>query len=133
MPENYQQGLKEIVRIDPENASAFIEELKKVSPDFAEYFVGFAFGKIYSRPLLEPKFKELIAIANLTASGHSKSHLKLRILGAIRTGCSKEEITEVIIQSIIYIGFMKAITALSLVKDAFEEHGLNVKAKSPNS
>jgi 4-carboxymuconolactone decarboxylase len=57
----YRQGLKEINRLDPENGAAFIEELKSVSPDFAEYFVEFAFGSIYSRPVLKPKYKELIA------------------------------------------------------------------------
>jgi 4-carboxymuconolactone decarboxylase len=126
MSDAYRKGLKEIVQIDPENGAAFIEELEKVSPDFAEYFVEFAFGKIYTRSVLDSKIKELIAIANLTAISHSPSHLKLRILGAIRVGCSKQEIMEVIIQSVIYVGFMKATIALNVVKEVFEEYALLV-------
>jgi 4-carboxymuconolactone decarboxylase len=122
MAEDYRKGLNEIIRIDPESGAAFVEELEKVSPIFAKYFVEFAFGTIYSRPILDPKLKELIAIANLTAAGSGPSHLKLRIIGAIRVGCSKEEILEVIIQSVVYVGFMKATIALGLVKEAFEEH-----------
>jgi 4-carboxymuconolactone decarboxylase len=117
----YQTGLTEIARIDPEHGVAFVEELKKASPDFAEYFVEFAFGRIYTRPVLDPKCKELIAIATLTAMSCNQSHLKLHISGAIKMGCSREEIMEVIIQSVIYVGFMKTTIALNLVKEVFDE------------
>jgi 4-carboxymuconolactone decarboxylase len=123
LPESYLKGLEEIARIDPESGPAFVEELKKISPDFAEYFVGFAFGKVHARNVFEPKFKELIAIASLIALGDCKSHLRLRILGACHAGCSKEEIIEVIIQSLIYVGFTKALVALHLVKEVCEECG----------
>jgi hypothetical protein len=75
--ESFRQGLKEISRIDPESGPAFIEELKRVSPDFADYFVEFAFGSVYSRTVFAPKLKELIAIATLAAMSDSHSHLKL--------------------------------------------------------
>jgi len=39
------KGLEEISAIDPETGPAFVEELKKISADFAEYYVAFAFGK----------------------------------------------------------------------------------------
>lgn len=122
MSESYLKGLEEIAGTDPETGALFVEELKGVSPDFAEYFVGFAFGKIHARKVLDPKVKELVAIASLIALGDGKSHLQLRIMGALRAGCSKEEIIEVAIQSIVYVGFTKAIVALSLVREACAEH-----------
>jgi 4-carboxymuconolactone decarboxylase len=128
MSKPYRQGIEAITRIDPEFGPAFIEELKEVSPDFADYFVEFAFGKIYSRTALEPKCKELLAIASLTALGHGSSHLKLHIAGAIRTGCSREQITEVIIQSVIYVGFMRALEVLHLVKGVFDDMDANPTA-----
>jgi len=99
MSEAYRNGLKEIIRIDPDNGAEFVNELKKLSPEFAEYFVEFELGTIYRRSILEPKLKELIAIATLTAMSYNHSHLKLHILGAIKMGCSKEEIMEVIFLS----------------------------------
>ena len=122
MPEAYLKGLEEIADTDPENGPRFVEELKKVSPDFAEYFVGFAFGKIRARKVLDPKVKELVAIASLIALGDGKSHLRLRILGAVRAGCSKEEIIEVIIQSVVYVGFTRAMVALGLVREVCVDH-----------
>jgi 4-carboxymuconolactone decarboxylase len=121
VPESYLKGLEEISGIDPESGPVFAEELKRISPDFAEYFIGFAFGKIHARTVLEPKMKEMVAIANLISIGDGKSHLRLRIEGARRAGCTKEEIIEVIIQSIVYVGFTKALIALHLVKEVCEE------------
>jgi 4-carboxymuconolactone decarboxylase len=121
MSDSYLKGLKQISDVDPDGGPAFVEELKKISPDFAEYFVGFAFGKIHARTILNPKFKELIAIATLISLGEGKSHLQLRIQAARRAGCSKEEIMEVVIQSIVYVGFTRALIALHLVKEAYEE------------
>ena len=121
MPEAYLKGLEEIAGTDPENGPLFVEELKRVSLDFAEYFVGFAFGKIHARQVLEPKVKELVAIASLIGIGDGKSHLRLRIMGAVRAGCSKEEIIEVIIQSVVYVGFTRAMVALGLVREVFAD------------
>jgi 4-carboxymuconolactone decarboxylase len=121
MPDSYLKGLEEISGIDPESGPAFVDELKRLSPDFAEYFVGFAFGKVHARTVFEPKFKELISIAILIPIGAGESHLRLRIQGAFRAGCSKKEIIEVIIQSIIYVGFTKALVALHLVKEVADE------------
>jgi alkylhydroperoxidase/carboxymuconolactone decarboxylase family protein YurZ len=84
VPESYLKGLEEISAIDPESGPAFVEELKKISADFAEYYVAFAFGQIHARQIFEPKLKELIAIASLISLGDGKSHLRLRIQGACR-------------------------------------------------
>jgi 4-carboxymuconolactone decarboxylase len=121
MPESYRKGLQEIAAIDPEAGPAFVEELKRISPDFADYFVGFAFGKIHARTVLEPQIKELITVAILIAIPDGRSHLRLHIQAAIRAGCTKEEIIEVIIQSIVHVGFTKALIALHLAKEVYEE------------
>jgi 4-carboxymuconolactone decarboxylase len=70
----------------------------------------------------------LIAIASLISLGDGKSHLRLRIQGACRAGCSMEEIIEVVIQSIVYVGFTKALIALHLVKEVCEENGIRPPA-----
>jgi 4-carboxymuconolactone decarboxylase len=108
MSESYLKGLEEIARIDPESGLLFVEELKKISPDFAEYFV-------------DSKMKELVAIASLVALGDGKSHLHLRIVGAMRVGCTKEEIIEVIIQNVVYVGFTRAMAAMNAVREACAE------------
>ncbi len=130
MPESYLKGLVEIAAIDPDNGSLFVEELKDFSPDFAEYFVGFAFGQIHGRNVLETRVKELITIASLVALGDAKSHLRLRIMGALRLGCTKDEIIEVIIQSVVHVGFTRATAALNLIREVCEDNAKN-ESKEP--
>lgn len=129
MPESYRKGLEQIAAIDPENGPIFVKQLEEFSPDFAEFFVGTAYGQIQARKVLEPKVKELIAIASLIGLGDGKSHLRLHFLGACNAGCTKEEIIEVIIQSVVYVGFTKAIAALYLLKEAWEECPCNPDSK----
>ena len=38
-------------------------------------------------------------------------------MGAVRANCSKEEIIEVIIQSVVCVGFTRAMVALGLVRE----------------
>ena len=42
-------------------------------------------------------------------------------MGAVRASCSKEEIIEVIIQSVVYVGFTRAMVALGLVREVFAD------------
>jgi 4-carboxymuconolactone decarboxylase len=111
VPESYLKGLELIAAIDPESGPPFVEE--------------FAWGKIHARNVLEPKVKELIAIANLISLGDGREHLRLHIQAAYRVGCTTEEIIEVIIQSIVHVGFTKALIALHLVKEVGEEMGVS--------
>ncbi|MEI9999067.1 MAG: carboxymuconolactone decarboxylase family protein [Verrucomicrobiota bacterium] len=104
-----------------------------MSPDFAEYLVGFAWGKIHARTVLEPKFKELTAIATLIGIGDSKEHLRLRIQAACRAGCSKEEIVEVIIQKYCSRRIYQALIALRMVKEVADESAAARAAASAGS
>ncbi len=61
----------------------------------------------------------LIAVASLVAIGHCHSTLRIVILGALRAGCSKSEIIEAILQSIVHVGFPTVLTAMRVAVDAF--------------
>lgn len=118
MSQQYQRGLQELRKINP-NADASIEELKRVCPDLAEYFVTFGFGEIYSRPVLDAKTKALVAIGSLVALGYCEGFLRTHVQGALHAGCTREEIQEVIIQNIIFTGFPTALVGLRIVTEAF--------------
>lgn len=130
MTQQYQRGLQELRRINPDHADESIEELKRICPDLAEYFVTFGFGEVYSRPALDAKTKALVAIGSLTALGYCEGFLKTHVQGAIHAGCSREEILEVVIQSIVFIGFPAALAALRIVTEAFATN--TTSHKTPN-
>ncbi len=127
MSEQYKRGLKELLRINPEHGEQSIDELKRISPDFAEYFVSFNAGEIRVREALDDRAKVLIAMTSLVALGHCDGFLQTEIKGARRAGWSREEIIEVMIQCIVYLGFPKALLGLKMAVEVF------AKEKPPTS
>jgi 4-carboxymuconolactone decarboxylase len=83
------------------------ENITEITKPFYDLASEFAFGTVWSRPGLPYKTRSLINLAMLTALNRP-DELELHIKGAINNGCTKEEIIEVFIQSIIYCGFPAA-------------------------
>ena len=121
MPTRYEKGLARMAEIDHGQVERIIAGLADIAPDFARYLVEFAFGDIYARPGLDLRSRQIATVAALTALG-ALPQLKVHIHGALTTGCSREEIVEVIMQMAVYAGFPAALNALALAKEAFAEH-----------
>jgi 4-carboxymuconolactone decarboxylase len=67
----------------------------------------------YERDL---KHKELIAIATLATMGGCDAQLETHVHGAFNAGLSESEIVEAVMTLIPYVGFPKALNAMSVVK-----------------
>jgi 4-carboxymuconolactone decarboxylase len=92
------------------------------SPDLARLLVEYPFGEIYSRPGLDFKTRELVAIAALAALGTARPQLKMHVHGALRVGCSRAEIIEVLLMMTVFAGFPAALNACDAAREVFEEH-----------
>jgi 4-carboxymuconolactone decarboxylase len=117
--ERYQRGLAKLAEIDPQAAQRMIDSLAGVAPDFARYVVEFPFGDIFSRPGLDLRTRELITVSALTALGHAAPQLKAHIQLALKAGCTRQEITETIIQMAVYAGFPAALNVLYIAQEVF--------------
>lgn len=120
----YDRGLETLDQlISKDMMSQTIEKVKEFNPDMARYVVEFAFGDIYSRPALDFKQREMLTITSLVTQG-ATSQLPFHIQGALRVGVTENEIVEVIIHCLPYVGFPKALGALEVVMGIFQErHG----------
>jgi 4-carboxymuconolactone decarboxylase len=112
------------------NAKAAIERrLTRLDPDLERYVREFAYGEVYGRSNnpggLEPKVQEWLAIVMLAALG-SPGEIKTHLRGAMNAGASEQELREVILFTIPYLGFPKAINAMQALK----EYLLEREAKS---
>lgn len=76
-------------------------------------------GEIWTRGVLPRKTRSLITIATLAALKAS-SELKGHVLGALRNGCTVEEIQEVLLQSTVYCGVPAGIEAFRAAKEVIE-------------
>lgn len=119
MHERYERGLKRLKQIDEEQVGRIIASMRDVAPDFARYLVEFPFGDIYSRPGLDLRTRQIATVAALTAMGTAAPQLRVHINGARNVGCTRQEITEVIMQMAVYAGFPAAINGLAAAKEVF--------------
>jgi 4-carboxymuconolactone decarboxylase len=73
-----------------------------------EFVTEACWGDIWTRPGLPRRTRSLINLAMLTALGRSHE-LGVHVRGAVRNGCTQEEIQEVLLQTAIYCGVPAAL------------------------
>ncbi len=116
----YKEGLKHLEEHNPGNYKNLKENLEDIAPDLARFVAEFAYGDIYSRPGLDTKSREIATVAALTALGNAPLQLQSHIEGALNSGCSREEVVEVILQMAVYAGFPAAINGMNNAKEVFK-------------
>jgi alkylhydroperoxidase/carboxymuconolactone decarboxylase family protein YurZ len=97
--------------------SAFFWEA--VDPAWRELFQAYVERGMYRRTVLDPKTRELCAVAALTVLGHP-GPLRRHILSALDCGASRAEVMEVILQMSVYGGFPATQAALETLKAVYE-------------
>lgn len=122
--DRYQKGWDTLGQINSEAGERILRLLKDISPDMARLVIEFPYGDIYSRPGLDLKTRELITLASLTTLGNAPQQLKAHVANALNSGCSKEEIVEVIMQMSVYAGFPAALNGLFAAQEVFQARGL---------
>ncbi len=117
----YEMGLKKLQEVDGAEGVSVIESLNDIAPDMGKYIVEFAFGDIYNRDGIDIAIRQAVTIAALSALGGCEKQLRIHINAALNVGLGQEEIIEIIIHCVPYIGFPKALNALSVAKEIFKE------------
>ncbi len=85
--------------------------------DFQDFITRYAWGDIWSRPGLDRRTRSVITIALLAGLGHH-AELALHIGAGLRNGLTREEISEVLLQTGIYAGVPAANTAFAIAAEA---------------
>ncbi len=93
--------------------------------DLGRYIVEFSFGDIYSRAGLSLRDRQIATVAMLTALGGREPQLRLHLGAALNVGLSAQEIEEIIIHTVSYGGFPKAINAMHLLQEVLAETAQN--------
>jgi len=76
-------------------------------------------GEVWTRGVLPKKTRSLITIAMLAALKMS-TELKAHVLGALRNGCTVEEIQETLLQSTVYCGIPSGVEAFRAAREVIE-------------
>jgi len=116
-----EKGGRELEAILGKIGDQVVQAVAKTSPDLARLLVEYPFGEIYSRPGLDPKTREIVALASLAALATARPQLKMHIHGALLVGCTREEIKEIFLMTTVFAGFPAALNAMDAAREAFEE------------
>ena len=79
-------------------------------------------GYIWTREGLPRKTRSLVTLAFLSAL-RATTELRTHVLGALRNGCTKEEIQEVLLQAAVYVGVPAGIEAFRAAANSWNAAG----------
>ena len=88
--------------------------------DVPDRFIGHVFGNLYARDVLTQRERELCAVAALCVLNRT-NELKSHLIAAARTGATKQEIAEVILQMSTYGGMPVCIEGLTVAREVFDK------------
>jgi 4-carboxymuconolactone decarboxylase len=98
------------------NADEFTRDLQRMITEFA-------WGGVWSRDGLSPKQRSLNNLCMLAALNRPHE-LEIHLHGALRNGCTADEIRESLLQVAIYAGFPAAVDAFRVAKRVLTEEGV---------
>jgi 3-oxoadipate enol-lactonase/4-carboxymuconolactone decarboxylase len=87
---------------------------------FQDFITRYAWGEIWTRPVLSRKTRSCITLTAMVAHGHHEE-LAMHVRAARRNGLTPEEIQEVLLQSAIYCGVPAANTAFAIANRVLNE------------
>ena len=97
-----------------------LAEADDFSRPLQELVTEYCWGTVWTRPGLTRKTRSLINLAMLTALNRPHE-VRLHLRGALRNGCTKEEVMEVLLQTAIYCGVPAAVDSFRIAREVFQE------------
>jgi 4-carboxymuconolactone decarboxylase len=116
--ETYERGLairKEVV--GAEYVERSMAQADEFTAPLQDLVTEYCWGKVWGREGLSRATRSLLNVAMLTALNRPRE-LKLHVTGALRNGCSTEEIREVLLQAAIYCGVPAALDSFRSAREA---------------
>ncbi len=117
----FEEGLKtrrsvlgdEFVDLAFRNATAFTRPMQELVTEYC-------WGAIWTRPGLSKKTRSLLNIAMLSALNRAQE-LKSHVRGALRNGCTAEEIQETLLQAAVYCGVPAGMEGFRIAQEVLDE------------
>jgi 4-carboxymuconolactone decarboxylase len=121
--DQYERGLK--LRVEMFGREA-VEKRMSAFGDFGKplqhIINAYSYGDVWSRTALPPASKSLVMIAMMAAAGHP-NELRVHLNGAVKNGCSPEQIQDVLLLLALYCGIPAANEAHRIAAEVLREHG----------
>jgi 4-carboxymuconolactone decarboxylase len=97
-----------------------LAQADEFSRPLQELVTEYCWGAIWTREGLPRRTRSLLNLAML-ATLNRQHELKLHVMGALRNGCTEQEIQETLLQATIYAGVPAGVEAFRTARDAIAE------------
>jgi 4-carboxymuconolactone decarboxylase len=110
------QKISEILGQTPEQVE---RSLGDIAPQLASYVLDTIYGEIYQSSALDSRTRQIVTVAALATLGTAAPQLRTHITGALRCGVTREELIEIMMQLVPYVGIAAAINGVAVCRDVF--------------
>ena len=104
--------------------ASYVDQALADADDFTrplqELITEYCWGAVWTRPGLPRRTRSLINLGMLTALNRPHE-VKLHVRGALRNGCTREEIMEALLQAAIYCGVPAAIDSFRAAREVLDD------------
>ena len=122
--DRYEEGLavrREV--LGPEYVDRALSAATEFTRPLQDFVTEYCWGAVWGRPGLPRSTRSLLNIAMLSALGR-QHELALHVKGAIRNGCTPEDVREVLLQVAVYCGVPAAMESFRTAAAALDELGV---------
>jgi 4-carboxymuconolactone decarboxylase len=82
----------------------------------------YSYGDVWSRDALPAAMKSLVMVGMMAAAGHA-NELRVHLKGAVKNGCTPEQIQEVLLLLTLYCGIPSSNEAHRIAAEVLREEG----------
>jgi 4-carboxymuconolactone decarboxylase len=100
-----------------------LDGLDSFTAEFQKLVTDYCWGTVWTRTTLDDRQRSLINLAMISALNRSHE-FKTHVRGAIRNGCTVEEIRDTLLQVAVYCGIPAGVEAFRLAREVFDAEGV---------
>ena len=97
--------------------------------EFQQLVTEYCWGKIWTRSTLDDRQRSLINLSMIAALNRA-DEFKTHVRGALRNGCTIEEIRDTLLQVAVYCGIPAGVEAFRLARQVLDTEGVTPSANS---
>jgi 4-carboxymuconolactone decarboxylase len=117
-----ERGMRVLSELTGGGSQPVFESMRLDFPFLADATAGYALGDVWGRQVLDPKTRQLAAMAAFGAMG-LRPFFKIHAGYALNAGASREELKEIVYLLTVPAGFPRAIDASQALQELFTERG----------
>ena len=102
-----------------DKASANVDDFNR---EFQRIVTEYCWGEVWTRSVLTNKQRSLNNLCMIAALNRA-AEFELHVRGAIRNGCTPEEIRDTLIQVAVYAGIPAGVEAFRIARKVLQEEG----------